>query len=106
MQRPPVSSKKIPAYAHSLSRGNPGTSKVTPPASFHTPRIVRRYRIAKVRDYIGHERTGNDRRSALSEIRHTPRQGFERDEDRSHPIDDDFYFHRACLLLKFVPGEA
>src|SRR5262245_31160931 len=35
----PVSSKVIPAYAHSLRRGNRGTRIAMPPSTFQTPRI-------------------------------------------------------------------
>src|SRR5438094_6037716 len=39
----PVILMKVPAYAHSLSRGKPGTSKAIAPSGFHTPRILSKY---------------------------------------------------------------
>src|SRR5262249_23676352 len=39
----PVRSNTAPAYAPSLSRGRPGESRTSPPATFHTPRMTSRY---------------------------------------------------------------
>ena len=39
----PVVRKKKPAYAHSFSSGNLGTSKAITPKIFQTPSIVRKY---------------------------------------------------------------
>src|SRR5258708_27419422 len=39
----PVRSKKKPAYAHSFTRGKPGTTMAIAPSSFHQPRMTAKY---------------------------------------------------------------
>ena len=39
----PVSSKTVPAYAHSLRRGRPGASRAAAASSLQSPRMERRY---------------------------------------------------------------